>query len=80
MDKIDVIKIVESIYAEHYNMHRQGAFDFPDEEDWVKEQARRHKFNNPKLYGYIWDEKNNDWVLREAKSLKRMVDKTDKHG
>ena len=47
-----VEKAVREVYKEHYPMHRRGAFDFPDEEEWVKEQVKMFKRNFPELLGF----------------------------
>ncbi len=51
-----VEKAVREVYAdivsdmkEHYPMHHREAFDFPDEEEWVKEQVKLFKRNFPEL-------------------------------
>ena len=31
-------------------MHRRGAFEFPDEEEWVLKEVNQHKLNCPELY------------------------------
>lgn len=42
-------KIIEEVYKEHYDMHRKGAYDFPEKEIWAKEQIKMFKLNNPEL-------------------------------
>ena len=41
--------IIKEIYKEHYDMYRRGAYDFPSEEEWVEEQLKMFKLNNPEL-------------------------------
>ena len=61
-----------------YEMSRRGAFDFPTEEEFFKGKVKAFKLNNPELFGYEWDEDNEDWVRRGDGWLSRMVDRTEK--
>jgi hypothetical protein len=64
---INISTIVESIYSEFYPHAKQSE---------IKAMAFQHRLNNPELYGYIWDEKNEDWVLKYDGGMNRMVDRT----
>ena len=63
-NKLNVSKIVQSVYEEFYESERRGLYDFPDKETWVKEQVAQHSLNNPELYGYVWDDETDDWILK----------------
>lgn len=42
-------KIIGEVYKEHYDMHRRGAFSFPEKKEWIKSQVKMFKLNNPTL-------------------------------
>jgi len=66
-------KVAASIYAQHYESHRQGGFDFPIKEEWVKDNVKKHILNNPELYGYVWDKENRDWVFEDESGCSRII-------
>jgi hypothetical protein len=64
-----ITKIVESVYADMLP-------DYSEKE--IAGMAREHRLNNPELYGYVWDEKNGDWVFNRDGFMQRIIDRTGK--
>lgn len=62
----------EALRAE-YPLHRQGAFDFPSEEEWLEQEWKLFVKNNPKLVGLKWDPKNRDWVHNYRGGMVRVI-------
>lgn len=57
------IKLIENVYLEHYNMHRRGAYDFPEPNEWVSQRMKEFYQNNIEELGFVWDKNNKDWYL-----------------
>lgn len=79
MEHNKLINLLEEYSRKWYEIDKRGAFDFPDEEDWIKEEVHLFKLNNPELFGYVWDDENQDWI-KEEKELGRMYRMVDRTG
>lgn len=64
LDEIE--EIVCKVYEQFYENTRRGAFDFPEKEDWVADSLILFRRNNPELFGFVWDELNEDWVFNDT--------------
>lgn len=68
---INLYSHAEKVFKESikgfYETVKSGSYDFPTKQQWLNEEWKQFKRNNPKLCGLTYDKENKDWVHESLK-------------